>query len=624
MFQAWLFVFLVCVCVLGLTSWRLQRAYDLELHTGRAITANLARSLADQAHNTVHNAGMIVSDVVERLETDGTSDAALLRLHRILVKFVAVTPGMSDLVAVSTDGHGLATSLDPMPKVNLADRTYFIYHRDHPDRQMLVGPPIRSRADGRWSFTVSRRLDNPDGSFGGVVVGLIDCGSFSAFYRGLNTGNGSIWMMNEDGVLLVRQPAVPETVGTSFEQSPQVRAYREYGPVGSIQNASPIDGASRLSSFRKVDDFPLVIFVSLSTDDLLSGWRTDAAISLVVAVAVCAMLSVLGWRLVHQFRLRDQNDLAIRQSEQQYRLLADYSTDTIIQFDQDGRQRYVSPACERMLGYHPMDLLGAHPRDTIHPEDWPRVAANMAEILALGQAPPVSYRVRRKDGVYLWVETQGQRLTGDQGFIVAIRDITRRRHVEDLLHQANNHLQRQVMLDGLTGIANRRCFDITLLKEFRRAARSQTPLATLMIDVDHFKKFNDLYGHPAGDACLRSIAEAAVAQVRRPADLVARYGGEEFVVLLPDTDPAGAMAMAERIRLSIQSLGITHAGNPAAVATVSIGVGVGWPQTGQDDTAGLMAAADAALYRAKAAGRNVVGSDLEAAVETRHKVAPAT
>ena len=227
-----------------------------------------------------------------------------------------------------------------------------------------------------------------------------------------------------------------------------------------------------------------------------------------------------------QFRLRDKTNLAVRLSEAQYRLLADHSTDVIIQLGADGRRRYVSPACERVLGYRASELLQGHPRDTTHPDDWPVLRANFEEIVATGDAPPVSYRVRRKDGEYLWVETQGQRLDSGSGFIVAMRDISKRKRVEELLHEANNHLQRQVMIDGLTGIGNRRCLDLTLEKEVKRAARNENPLGMLMIDVDNFKRFNDVYGHQAGDICLRRIAETVAAEIRRPADFAARYGGE--------------------------------------------------------------------------------------------------
>ena len=162
------------------------------------------------------------------------------------------------------------------------------------------------------------------------------------------------------------------------------------------------------------------------------------------------------------------------------------------------------------------------------------------------------------------------------------------------------------MLDGLTGISNRRCFDTMLEKEARRAVRDGLPLALLLLDVDRFKAFNDTYGHPAGDACLREIAGAMGRMMQRPADLAARYGGEEFAMLLPGTDHAGATALAERVRAAVRDLNIDHPGAATGIVTVSIGVAVVWPQRSEQGAQRLVQMADKALYQAKAAGRDRV------------------
>ena len=159
--------------------------------------------------------------------------------------------------------------------------------------------------------------------------------------------------------------------------------------------------------------------------------------------------------------------------------------------------------------------------------------------------------------------------------------------------------------DGLTGLANRRRLDRELDAEWRRAMRTAAPFSVLMIDADHFKSYNDTYGHLAGDGLIQAIARSTGASIRRPGDLAARYGGEEFVVLLPATDLDGACRVAEAIRASVIALAVPHETALGTVATVSIGVATAHP-TMDRSAADLMAAADAALYRAKAAGRNRV------------------
>lgn len=160
--------------------------------------------------------------------------------------------------------------------------------------------------------------------------------------------------------------------------------------------------------------------------------------------------------------------------------------------------------------------------------------------------------------------------------------------------------------DGLTGVANRRCFEDAFRKEWLRSRRDGTPLSALMIDIDCFKAYNDTYGHLQGDICLRRVAEAIVAALKRPGDFVARYGGEEFVALLPCTDLAGALSIAGLIRGNVRGAAIEHASSPVAdIVTVSIGIS-GVVPTMDLEAETLLAASDAALYQAKSAGRNRV------------------
>ncbi|HEX5212795.1 MAG TPA: diguanylate cyclase [Pseudolabrys sp.] len=169
--------------------------------------------------------------------------------------------------------------------------------------------------------------------------------------------------------------------------------------------------------------------------------------------------------------------------------------------------------------------------------------------------------------------------------------------------QANRAARLQALRDGLTGLANRRCFDHTIDRELRRAARSGKSLALIMMDIDRFKEFNDRYGHPAGDACLCAVSDAVQDTLRRPADMAARYGGEEIAVLLPETDSAGAVHIVEEMRAAVQALAIRHEASPQGVVTLSAGVACWRP--GQPSTAAwLVEMSDTALYAAKANGRN--------------------
>lgn len=168
--------------------------------------------------------------------------------------------------------------------------------------------------------------------------------------------------------------------------------------------------------------------------------------------------------------------------------------------------------------------------------------------------------------------------------------------------ELNDRLEQMAVTDGLTGLANRRHFSAALDREWRRARRERQPISLLMIDVDWFKGYNDHLGHLAGDECLRRVAAAIASCARRPTDVAARYGGEEFAVILPGTDGPGAIVVAHRICAAVTALNIPHPRNGAAVS-VSIGVASAQPERDTDE-AWLIGSSDAALYRAKSAGRN--------------------
>nr|WP_294545220.1 diguanylate cyclase [uncultured Rhodopila sp.] len=173
------------------------------------------------------------------------------------------------------------------------------------------------------------------------------------------------------------------------------------------------------------------------------------------------------------------------------------------------------------------------------------------------------------------------------------------------LEVINRHLETLVSTDALTGAANRRAFDLNAAREWRRCLREQEPMSLLLLDVDYFKLFNDLYGHIAGDVCLQEIAAAAAVALRRPADGLARYGGEEFVAILPNTPLDGAVRIAEHILRAVSALGLGHEASPFGHVTVSIGAACMVPVPGAE-VQQLTARADAALYDAKRSGRNRV------------------
>jgi diguanylate cyclase (GGDEF)-like protein len=184
-------------------------------------------------------------------------------------------------------------------------------------------------------------------------------------------------------------------------------------------------------------------------------------------------------------------------------------------------------------------------------------------------------------------------------------------HTQLTLKRQADYLRTMALVDGLTGVANRRQFDRVLDAEWRRCGRSAQPLSLLLIDIDFFKRYNDHYGHQRGDVCLRVVAAAIDKVMRRPHDLAARYGGEEFSCILPDTARDGALVKAHQIEQAVRTLDLQHADAPEAIVTVSIGVATVVHQGRAETYADLVMAADTQLYRAKSEGRGRVCSVLD-------------
>lgn len=184
------------------------------------------------------------------------------------------------------------------------------------------------------------------------------------------------------------------------------------------------------------------------------------------------------------------------------------------------------------------------------------------------------------------------------------KEMDRRKELVIKLEEANRKLKKLSSIDGLTGIANRRIFDEFLNNEWKRALRNQKQLSLIMIDIDFFKKYNDTYGHQAGDDCLKQVAKTLSGVLKRPGDLAARYGGEEFVVILPDTNSVNAKKIGEKARTEIEALNMLHKNSEVSNrVTISLGTASTTPHRDLlvED---LIQAADKALYRAKHEGRN--------------------
>jgi diguanylate cyclase (GGDEF)-like protein/PAS domain S-box-containing protein len=597
------FVALICAAILGMTGWREWSLREDSLKAAEVDMANLARSLTQHAEDTFDLLDTGIAGVVSRLETDGTGPETLLKLRKILAVGKEVSNRIYGIVICDENGNWLASSGVMGP--NLSDREYFQHHKQSAAHGAFVGHPVTSKIDGEWIITVSRRFNHPDGSFAGVVFGAVSTAYFSEFYRQFDIGaRGAVALLSADGIMMARSPGNGTYVGRDMSAAGLFRDPSLQSKSGVYYFKSRLDGMQRVSSYKRSDRFPVLILATEQQDEVLAPWRNAAIARTVFVFALISLIAVIGFFLVRQLHLAQGLMSALAAKEASFRVLAEGSSDMVTRIGLDERISYVSPSSASLVGWRPDQLVGTSAMAGANPIDLPRIRETVAA-LRRGDAEGarISFRTRHREKVEIWVESTlrvTRQIDGKIDGVVAIsRDITEQKDLEE-------RLETLAIEDGLTGIANRRRFDERLQEEWARALRDSKPLSLLMIDIDRFKKFNDEYGHPAGDACLRSVAGVLAAEVQRITDLAARYGGEEFAILLPDTDAAGCARIGEGIRDALREAGIPHVLNsPSRLVTASLGGAVAWP--GAERSAGhasLVERADRALYAAKNGGRD--------------------
>jgi diguanylate cyclase (GGDEF)-like protein len=457
--------------VTGLMLLDLRRdAWDKAEQTSKNLLQVFERDIA----RNIEIIDLTLRAVVDNLKAPGVAEATPELRQLILFDRASTARDLGVMLVLDENGDSVidASSVPPR-KLNNADRDYFQAHKANPKLGLHISRPLLSRLTGSRIVVLSRRIDKPDGSFGGIVLGSLKLSYFGSLFDQLGLGqDGAINLYLRDGTRLMRYPYDEADIGVNIAGTPNFKRFVG-DRRGDFVGMSVRDGVERHYAFTQVGDLQLVINVALSTREIEAAWRNKALVISAIVVALCGLTVFLS-----------------------------------LLYGRDLRRR----------------------------------AALLAEVA---------------------------------------------------------HLSRT---DGLTGLANRRHFDEVFERGWKSARRSGKPLSLLIVDADHFKRYNDRYGHAVGDEVLRGLARCLAATAHRPDDLVARIGGEEFGILLPDTDAAGAMRVAGKVHEAVATLGVAAAGIGPGAVTVSVAVATGAGASGGAGT--LYGAADAALYAAKEGGRN--------------------
>jgi diguanylate cyclase (GGDEF)-like protein/PAS domain S-box-containing protein len=270
---------------------------------------------------------------------------------------------------------------------------------------------------------------------------------------------------------------------------------------------------------------------------------------------------------------------------------------------------YIGPQIETLLGWSQASWVSAEDWATrMHPDDREKVVDFCISQSQNGVDHEADYRALTAAGDYVWIRDVVHVVRNDNGEVDSLIgfmfDISERKKTEEQLLTLQKQLEEYSYKDGLTGVANRRMFDTVLATEWANAQRTRQPLSLILLDIDHFKQFNDHYGHIQGDDCLKSVGLALSRAASRPRDFVGRFGGEEFVLVLPETDEAAARHIAERCRQQVRQQRIAHErSSVSSLLTISLGVGTIVPGA-HDRPLDFLNSVDKLLYQAKQRGRD--------------------
>jgi diguanylate cyclase (GGDEF)-like protein/PAS domain S-box-containing protein len=580
------------------------------------------------------------------------------RCDSFIQKVVANQPMFVTMGLFDADGnivcHNRPDAVVKFGDTELASRMAQAGPDDLQVGRFMIGPVSK-----KPTVAVAMRLPVPAGGEQLSIFGSLNLEIFNHLAQAITADTNHTVALIEPANqrVLVRWPNIVP-FGTAFPDHPLIQAIG-HQPGGGTTFSIGFDSVSRFFGFAPVTDATgssLAIALGLPDGEAFADVQTRAVLAIILAALAFLIAIVLSATIAYWTQLKplvglvqkserlgngefsnpvmiepwqaeefrglasSLNQTAAKlmtaqeiekqnmETERHFRIVADNTADMITAVDNAGQRTFVSGASREILGYEPEELIGQEPLALVHEEDHELVINLFLRTRTMGDGGSEQYRVTRKDGATLWVEVSGRRMADDSGMVFTMRNISKRKAVEAELEAANGELSRLATTDELTGINNRRELNRLLDLETKRGKREQTALSVLLIDVDHFKIFNDTYGHLEGDRCLTEIASAISGSIRRPADVCARYGGEEFAVILPNTDRDGARDRAEIIRQAVMSLNLVHSGNQSGYVTISVGVATTHGDLGQAE---LLKRADDALYAAKAGGRNRVASSSE-------------
>jgi PAS domain S-box-containing protein len=447
--------FLLFAGMAGLAAYMSWDARRVALTHALQSSENLLAAFEADIERNITTYDLSLQNVVDVLKDPDIRTLSDHNRRLVLFDRAATARYLGAILIVDAQGRVTLDSLREVPsQQNVAQREYFQAHRDRRDLGLFISHPFLSNISGKWEIGLSRRLENPDGSFAGVVVGTMQLDFFRQLFERVDTGQGgSITFFTEDGSIIMRKPYDEQEIGRDMLRSSAFSQYYPASPSGSFAVTSALDNVTRLYVYRHFRELPLVIGSGVPTRLVFADWWQKTLIVGIATVGLAGVAGLLGLICFAELRRRGGAERAATESEHRYRLLADNSTDMIVRAGLDGVRKYVSPACRTLYGYEPEELLGTSAHEFIHPDDREILRHAAAEARAGKGNLTNSYRFRHKDGTCIWVEVTRNLIPESAGsaaeIVLVVRDISARKEAELALQRSEWQAREQARVLAL-------------------------------------------------------------------------------------------------------------------------------------------------------------------------------
>ncbi|MFZ6779167.1 ATP-binding protein [Undibacterium sp. Ji83W] len=429
----YMFIALVCTVLIGNSIWQMWKTHDMAMRAGDVAAGNLAQAMAQHSGDTLKAVDAAIISVMDRLEQDASYMQQREKLTLSLKREMDNLPQLKFMTAIDGDGKVMASSSPDFTQISELERDNFTYHQTHTEGKWYISKSAKVIQDGSWVFLMSRRLNQKNGDYAGIVLAHIDVDYLLKYFNSINLGKkGSIAMLADDGTLVLRRPLIVGALGKKYINSPIFREQIAATSSGTFTTVSKIDRIERIVGYSRLEQFPLIAVAALSREEVLEGWRSSVIVQIIGNAVLIIILLIFGGVIVRQF----ERQLQAAAKLSQLSAIIDSSEDAIIGESLDGIITSWNAGAEKLFGYRADEVLDRSSKRLYADGDVIASSARLSSIVKGERVNHFEVTGLRKNGEKIQLSVAMSPVhDGDQNVIAAstiARDITERKQMDNM------------------------------------------------------------------------------------------------------------------------------------------------------------------------------------------------